>query len=166
MTEIIEPGTLDPNPPRRKLKLKISDIVIFGIMLIVIAVLVVTLISKLSLKHDVANAKVISDKTIADIQRRDGTAARKLGTKEFQKTYSAATLTKQFKTIEVATLKPPVLDRTIAASGKSGRTVYFIYKYSALKVPYYIRTAVNAKSGSWQLTNISGSADESSLITQ
>jgi hypothetical protein len=131
--------------PHRKLKLKVTDIVVLGIMLVVVVVLVGTITSKLSLKHDAAAAQVVADKAIADLQKRDGTAAHKLGTKKFQQTYTADQLTKQFKAIEVATLKSPKLDNTTVADGKSGRTVYFIYKYTALKVPYYIRIAIIEK---------------------
>ncbi len=133
-------------------------------LIIIIVVLAATIISKLALKHEVAAAQVISDKAIADIQKRDGTAAWKLGSKKFQSTFSQSQLTKQFQAIEVATLKPPTLKVKTAFSGPSGKSVFFIYEYDALKVPYYIRTAVSNTSAGWQLTNISGSDAESDLL--
>jgi hypothetical protein len=75
-------------------------------------------------------------------------------------------LTLLFKHEEVATLKNPTLDRTIVYNDKTGRTVFFIYKYTALKVPFYIRTGVTKESGGWKLSSLSGSLDESRLIIQ
>jgi len=164
MAEIVEPGVLQTAKPKRKLRLKITDVIAFAVILAVIAVLVVTLHSKLQLKHDVSGAKVVSDKVIADIYRRDGMAVRSLGSSSFKSNYSAQQLTAQFKAIKVATSQMPKLDRQMVASGNKGRHVYFIYKYSTFKVPYYIRTALAQKNGVWQLITISGSVDESKLI--
>lgn len=152
------------NRRKRKLPFKITDLIIFSIIIAVIVILSLTLVRKLGLKHDTAAARPIADKAIADIQKRDGSAARTLGSPTFQKTYTAAQLTTQFKTIEIATLKSPKLDRTIVFDGNKGRTVFFIYKYTALKVPFYIRIGVGEQAGNWKLTQLSGSADESTLI--
>ncbi len=145
-------------------KLKPIDIVAIVVVTAVVVVLGWTIYSKLKLKHDVAAAQQVSDQTIAALQKRDGTAAYKLGSTNFQKQYSSDSLTKQFRAIEVATTKSPALENTTVYHGKDGETVYFIYKYSALKVPYYVRTAILDKDGKWQLINISGSVDESKLI--
>jgi hypothetical protein len=166
MTEIVEPGVLAQGPKRRKLKLKASDIVIFGIIILAIVGLSMFTVNKLKLKNDVSAAQTVSDKAIDDLQKRDGAAARQLGSKTFQKAYTASQLTKQFKAVEVATLKPPKLDRTTAYDGNKGRTIFFIYKYTALKVPFYVRTAVAKSDGAWHMTQISGSADESTLVVQ
>jgi hypothetical protein len=169
MTEIVEPRTLTPEhePKSRRFKIKISDIIVFAIIIAAIVGLSAFLINRLTLKHDVNSAQVVADKTIDDLQKRDGTAARKLGSPTFQKTYSAAALTKQFQTIEVATLKPPKLERTFTFDSPSkGRTVFFVYKYTALKVPFYIRVGVGKQTGGYMLTQISGSADESKLVIE
>jgi hypothetical protein len=164
MDETTEPRALQAEKPQRKLPVKISDIIIFAVIIAVIAGLVFFITTKLQLKHDVAAARIVSDKVIADIQKRDGAAAYRLGTPTFQSSYTADQLTKQFKAIEIATLKAPSLDRQVVADGSSGRTVFFIYRYSALKVPYFIRTAIQEKPGNkWQLINITGNADESQL---
>lgn len=150
---------------RRKLRLRPLDVIIFAVMLGAIIGLSATLITKISLKHDVSDAQVVSDKAIADLQKRDGQAAYKLGTPTFQKTYTADQLTKQFKAVAVATSKPPTLDRKMVADSKNGtRNIFFIYKYNTFKVPFYIRTGLIQKSGAWQLTAISGDVDESKLI--
>jgi hypothetical protein len=167
MTEVVEPGTITPETepkPRRKLKIKISDVIALVIIVAVIIGLSVFIVNKITLKHDVADARIVADKVIADLQKRDGAAAYKLGNKKFQKSYTADALTKQFKAVEVATLKKPALDRTTVSSDK--HAVVFVYKYTALKVPYYVRVILSDKAGPWQLTNISGNADESQLLVQ
>lgn len=164
MTEIVQPSVLET--PRKRRKVKISDIIIFAVLIAVIVGLAVFLFQKIELKQDANRAQVVSDKVIGDLQKRDGTAARALGSSKFKATYSDAQLTAQFKAVEIATLKAPSLDRTIVYDGNKGRVVYFIYKYSALKVPYYVRTAITKDSGKWELTNISGNADETQLLVQ
>jgi len=157
--ETREPRTLEPTTPaRRKLKLKVSDLVVFGVLILAIVGLSYFIVSKLQLKHDVHSARVISDQVVVDIGKRDGAAARKLGNAKFQSTYSDATLTSQFKAIEVVTSgKPSVAGQTVSR-GKSGKTVLILYKYPAklADTPYYVQVSVTEKSGKWALTNISG----------
>jgi hypothetical protein len=165
MTEIVEPGVLD-HKPRRKLKIKTSDIIIFAVMAVVIGVLAVTLIGKLQLKHDVASAHTVTDKVITDIAKRDGAAARKLGSPKFQSSYSAEQLTTQFKNIEIVTGGKATVDHETLSKGKTGRTVFIIYKYPPhlANQSYFVRVAASPNDkGKWQLTNISGTADEASL---
>jgi len=164
MHETPEPRTVETPPAPRRLKFKISDAIILAVIVAVIVLLSVFLVGKLRLKHDVAQAQTVSDKVIADFQKRDGAAVRKLGSSKFQSTYSADVLTKQFKAVNVATSQTPKLDHTTVSSGSKGRTIFFIYKYSALKVPFYVRTALSEQAGAWRLTNISGNADESQLL--
>ena len=164
MTELQETRVTERPALKNNRKVRKSDIVIFAIIGVVIVALSVFLYNHLVLKRDVSNAQTVSDKVIADLQKRDGGAARALGSPTFQKTYSAPQLTKQFKAIELATLKPPALNRTIVYTGYKGRMVFFIYKYTALKVPFYVRTGITHTGSHWYLTQISGSADESSLI--
>ena len=145
-------------PKRRKLKVKISDLIVFGVLIIAIVVLSYFIITKIQLKSDVNNARAVSDQVITDIAKRDGTAARKLGNPTFQSTYSAAALSAQFKTIEVVTgAKPSVAGQSVS-HGKSGKTVLILYKYPAklANQPYYVQVAVTEQSGKWLLTNISG----------
>jgi hypothetical protein len=164
MAEVTQPGVLAT--PKKRRKVRVTDIIVFGILLIIIVGLLVTIFNKLSLKAAVNGARPVSDKAIAALQARNGSAAWKLGDKSFQAKNSAANLTLLFKHEEVATLKNPTLDRTIVYNDKTGRTVFFIYKYTALKVPFYIRTGVTKESGGWKLSSLSGSLDESRLIIQ
>jgi hypothetical protein len=164
MEEIHEPGVLQT--PKRRRSVKVSDIVIFSVLIIVIVALTVVLLNKLAVKHAVDSARPVSDKAIAAIEARDGAAARKLGDKEFQSKNSAADLTTLFKKEEIATLKKPTLDGTIVYHDDSGRIVFFIYKYTALKVPFYVRTGITENAGQWHLTSLEGSMDESKFIAK
>jgi hypothetical protein len=133
---------------------------------VIVVILVHVLISNLQLKTDVNHAKTVSNMVVADIQDRNGAAVWALGAPSFKRTYSPSSLTNGFRTIKIATLKPPTLDQEFESSGSAGRTVFFIYKYSALKAPYFIRIAVEGQSGkttSWKLTQITGNADETQL---
>jgi len=150
--------------PKRRKFIKPTELVFIICFVVVVGLLMNIFISKWTLRRDAGHARVVSDKVINDIQKRDGGAARALGTPTFQKSSTSAGLTSMFKQLEVATLKPPKLDEQFVIDTDNGRTVYFIYKYTALKVPYYIRTAVMNKSGQWQLTGITGNIDESKLV--
>jgi hypothetical protein len=171
MTEDYESRSESSEPDLRKLPAKSArrklirpgELIIGALFIAVVAVLLITLINKLTLKHDVSNARTVSDKVIADIQKRDGAAIHSLGSPNFQRTYSATSLTQDFKSVEIATLKAPALDHQIAIDTPSGRDVYFIYKYTALKVPFYVRTGIAHRSGHWYLVSIDGNIDESQL---
>jgi hypothetical protein len=148
---------------KRRRLIKPTELVVGAVFIAVCAVLVMTLMNKMTLHRDVTDARAVSDKTITDIQHRDGGAIRSLGSPGFQHRYTAAALTKQFKSVEIATLKTPQLDRQIVVDGSSGRTVYFVYKYTALKVPFYVRTTIQHQSGHWYLTGVNGNIDETVL---
>ncbi|HSX05591.1 MAG TPA: hypothetical protein VLF69_03940 [Candidatus Saccharimonadales bacterium] len=167
MAEVVEPGVLKHNTPKRKLKVRASDLITFGIITVVIVILALTLMSKLQLKHNVTSARAVSDKVIADIAKRDGAAVRALGSAEFQRAYSSNTLTQGFNAIKVVTPGHAVVDRQIVDHGKN-TVVYIVYKYPPhlAKQPYFIRVAVTNLNGKWLLTNVAGSASESSLLVQ
>lgn len=167
--ETHEPRVLtDATPARRRFKLKISDLIIFGVLIVAIIGLSYFIITKLQLKHDVQSARVISDKVVADIAKRDGAAARKLGNAKFQSTYSDATLTSQFKAIELVTRARPSVAGQTVSHGKSGKTVLILYKYPAklANTPYYVQVSVSEQSGKWALTNISGGSTADTSDTQ
>jgi hypothetical protein len=166
MAEIIKPGILD-HKPKRKLNIGVSDIIIFSIMLIIIVALAITLVSKLQLKHDVSNARTISDKVITDIAKRDGSALRRLGDAKFQSMYTADQLTKQLNSIKLVTDGTATVDKQIVSHGKSGKTVFIVYKYppKLAKQPYFISVSVSPdKNDVWHLTHLGGSANESTAI--
>jgi hypothetical protein len=166
MAEVVQPGVLQ-EPAPKKLKVKVTDIITFGIIIVVIVVLAVTLAGKLRLKHDVSSAQTVSDKLITDISKRDGKAALSLGSTKFKQMYTSATLDQQFQAIELVTNKMPAIDRKIRSQSSNGTVVYLIYKYPPHLAgqPYFIRAAITqSKDGTWQLTNIAGSADENNLL--
>lgn len=167
MTEFIEPGVLETPQPRRKLRVRWSDVSIFAGIIVVVALLGALLLNKLTSQHDIASGKVVADQLVGDIAKRDGTAARKLGSSTFQATYTASQLTTQFEAIEPVTSHARTVDRQTLSHGKAGKTVFIIYKYPTKDLAFYIRVSVtqNSKTGQWQLTNITGTANESDLIT-
>jgi hypothetical protein len=142
------------------------------ISLLVVAVLIAAsliTLHKIDVAHqqkEVAGARAVSDKAILAVQARNGAAARKLGTKSFQSTYTDKQLTDQFKAIEVATSAPPKLEIHMVRNSASSDNVYFIYKYDQLKVPYYVRTLVVRQNDTWQLSNITGNIDEGKLFVE
>lgn len=144
--------------------IKPGEVLIITLFAVLVIVLVTTLINKLTSIRDLSNARSVSNQAIADVQARNGQAARSLGSPDFQKSYSAEELTNYFENITEATLKSPKLINTFDESSSSEHVAYFIYEYTALKVPYYIRTETHENSGKWQLISISGNADESQLL--
>lgn len=150
--------------PNSRPHIKPSDVLIILFFLIIVIVLTTVLIDKLIAKRDTANARTVSDAVIADIQDRNGAKVYALGTPTFQRAYTADGLTQEFQHITIATLKPPAIDQQAVVDSSLGRTVFFVYKYTALKVPYYIRTSMLHRDGKWQLTSITGNADESQLL--
>lgn len=167
MNEVLQPGVLET--PKKRMKVRPVDIIFFAVIIVIVVVLAVTLVSKLSLKKTVADARIVTDKAITAVEKTNGTAARDLGSSKFKSSYSADTLTDQFKNIQLVTSSgtPSVDHQTVYNGTKgSGKTVFVIYKFppKLAKQAFYVRMAVNNKDGSWQLVNISGSADESKLI--
>lgn len=146
---------------------KPTELLIIIGFIIVVVLLVVFLIHKLQLKREVASATVVTNQVIDDLAKRDGAAARNLGNAKFKSTYAASTLTQQFKAIELVTSEKPTIDQQAASSGKSGKTVVVVYKYPKKLAgqSFFVGVAVTQMNGShsWQLTNITGSADPSAI---
>jgi len=171
-TEIIEPGVLKTPKPSRKLK--ISDIVIFTVLAVVIILLTVTLVSKLNLKHEVAQAKVVADKVVHDMSKQNTAGIRALGDKKFQADHTAAELSTAltFKTTPPITFSQlygdskPTVDRQIVANNSRGQHVAIVYRYDKLKVPFFVRIDTIKAPGTaqWHLQALSASQDEVSLL--
>ncbi|HSX42544.1 MAG TPA: hypothetical protein VLF59_00475 [Candidatus Saccharimonadales bacterium] len=175
-----EPADVDHEPVERsiqsdtllrallpKVKRHVKDIIFCAVLVIVIIALVSTLMSKLTLKHDAAGARKISDQVIADIAKRDGADVRKLGTQKFQKTYSASALTTQFHSISSVTEGKPSLEgqKIIRAHSGTDTTAFMSYRYPPriANTSYHIAVVLVEKNGHWQVTNLSGAADTSKL---
>lgn len=167
MSDVAEVEPLAPT--KKRPKIKPTDIVVFAVIIVVIVVLSTYIFNQLSLKRNVSNARIVTDKVITAVEKEDGMAARRYGSDKFKSTYSADALTKQFKAIELVTSAgTPTVDHQTFSGGtaKTGKSVFIIYKFppKLAKQPFYIRVSVNDKAGSWQVVNIAGSADESSLL--
>jgi len=175
MTEVQEPRVLET--PKEKRILKISDMIILGILLIVSVVLVVTIVNRLNLKHEVNAAKATTDKVVAALAKQDTKTIRSYGDKSFQAKNTAETLNAHL------TFRPegsdpitfgamygdskPTVSRQIVANTSTGQHVAIIYEYSKLKVPFYVRVDVTKapNSDKWQLQALSASSTETSLET-
>jgi hypothetical protein len=146
-----------------KVRAHLWDIIIGLALVLVIGYLGVTLINKLIDKHDVSQARTVSTAAIVAVHNQDGAAARKLGDKSFQATYSASALTATFKKIAPVASGVPTVDTQTLYKGNP-RVVYTIYAYSSANVTYYLRTAVTHENGRWQLSSLTGNSDESKLL--
>jgi len=164
MSETAEPRTVKGVKKRSWLRAHIWDLLIGIVLVVVILGLADLLVSKLSVKHEVSSARVVSDKVILDMQKQDATDAYKLGGKKFQQSLSAAQLAKQFDTIKsVTSSRPSVDNQTLYKDHVNGDIVFVIYKFPA-QVPFYIRLGIIKESGQWKLTSVKGSVTESELI--
>ena len=153
--------------PARRARVRTSDIVVFGIILAVIALVASMLYDYIGTRRDIASAMPTANQVIADISQRDGNAVRELGSDKFKKTYTAVALKTQFQGIELVTSEKPAVHYTVRSSGKSGKTVIVVYKYpkKLANQPFYLSVEVTRSndSNTWQLARISGSADQSKL---
>jgi len=167
MAETSEPRTTVAPAVRRSRRLKASDIIIFGVILVVIVVLVATIIGRLSLKHEVSAAQAVSDKVISRIAHDDAAGVRALADQKFQHDHSATELAPLLKPIsQIYGQTTPTIDQQIVANTKKAQNVVFVYKYNRLKLPFYVRVTISKPKGNnaWQLVNFGGNADETTLL--
>lgn len=162
MPEVFEPQTFHDKKHRQ---FTVIDGVIFIVVLGVIIVLVVTIMNKLSLKHEVSAAQRVTNHLISDVARQDAADAHKLGDPKFQAAHSTKQLAQIFSSVTDISKNPTTIDRSIVSNTKQAQTVYVIYKYSS-KTPYFIRVTASklSNSSTWQLTGISGNNTEAPLI--
>ena len=149
---------------KRRPFIKPKEFIAIAIFVCIVTLLLNVLISDLTLRHDMSAAKNVSYEVVEAINKRDGTAIWKLGSPVFQRQYSPASLTQGFQSLTIATLKMPTLDTQGYINTPQGRDTDFIYKYTALKVPFYVRIGIEHRSNHWYLTSITGNVDESQLM--
>ena len=152
------------------------DVLIFVIIAGVIVGLTSFIVHRLSLKHEVSDAKVVSDKTLAAMAKQNTAAIHALGDKSFQAHHTASELddaltfktTPPIKFSEMYGKAKPVVDIQSVANNAKGQHVATIYRYDDLKVPFYVRidTIKPPQAKQWYLQALSASADESQLISQ
>jgi len=173
--ETSEPRVLHGGKPqRRKLGIKLTDVVIFGAIIVVIVALSLTIVHKEHLKHEVAQAKTITDKAVSALAKQNTTGIRALGDKKFQADHTAAELNSSltFQADQPITFaqmygdSKPVVDAKIVANNANGQHVAIIYRYDKLKVPFYVRidTIQPPHSQKWYLQALSASPDEAKII--
>lgn len=166
MSDIEEPRVLEEAKTKRKPRLKMSDLLIVGVVALAIMGVVMITLSNLGTKRDVSNAEIVTDKVIAAIAVHDGAGARKLGTAKFQSAYTSAALIQQFGALDLVTVGTPTVYSATRSVGAKGKTVFVIYAYPPhlANQPFYVGiTAVQSGNNPWQLTHISGSADVSKV---
>src|SRR5689334_22199714 len=102
----------NPNEPAITTLSNLTIGVIVAVVILgIVGVASIIILNKSHTATEVRAAKAVSDKAIVALQHRDGSAARKLGTKDFKSGYTVEQLTKQFKAIEVATSEAPSLEQ-------------------------------------------------------
>lgn len=166
--------TLQDKPARKKIKL--FDIVALALVVIVIVVLAMTLIGKLTLKHEVSQAKAVSDKVVLALAKQDTTAIRSLGDASFQKKNSASSLntaltfqpTDSTSAVTFGNLygdSKPTIAHEIVGNNSRGKHVAMIYRYDKFKVPFFVRVNVGTSgNSSWALQGLSASSNEAAMI--
>jgi hypothetical protein len=167
MSDTEEP-TVEQSIQKRRKPVTASEIVlgILGIVFIAaVVVVVIFVMNKISRDHAITSAQPVADTAITAFDKRDGNALYALGSPYFKAHNPAASLTKEAKSVEIATLKTPSIDQKVYVKAHDGNVVYFVYKYSALKVPFYVRVDVQQQNGHWYLTALNGDMDEGTLLT-
>ncbi|HSX30775.1 MAG TPA: hypothetical protein VLE99_02560 [Candidatus Saccharimonadales bacterium] len=166
--------TTADRPASKKLRLKVTDLVVIAGTVLVCAGLVLFMLHRLALKHEVADAKVVANQVVANMAQQNTNAIRKLGDKKFQADHTAAELDSDltFKTsppISFATLygtAKPTIDVQIVANNDRGQHVVIIYRYDTLKAPFFVRidTIKPPHDSQWHLQALSANQDESKLV--
>jgi uncharacterized protein YneF (UPF0154 family) len=150
----------------KKRRLRVLDIAIAVVVVLIVGFLVHTLLTQLSLKHEVSGATAVTDQMITDIQKQNGTNAHTLGDSSFQKQNPASLLTAQFKAVNSHVHGSAVRDHTTVTNDKTGQAVSVIYKY-ADKPTFYIRVIVTKPKGAsaWHVVNLNGNTKETALLS-
>lgn len=150
------------NRARHTLKMGNALVAVVGIILL--ALLASSVMHTISLHRSFASARAVSDQVVTAIGKRDGNAARKLGNTKFQSMYTSKQLHTQFVAIEPVTSFSRSFYQQKLVTDKT-KVALMYYKYPTKDLAYYIRVAVtqNAKTGAWQLTDITGNADLNTL---
>jgi hypothetical protein len=149
----------------KKRRLRSTDGLILVVVVVIIGFLLHTLLSQISLKHEVSGATAVTDRMITDIQKQNGADARNLGDKSFQAKNNAADLSSLFKAVNSHTHGTAIRDHTTVTNDKSGQAVSAIYKY-ADKPAFYVRVIVTKPKGAttWHVVNLNGNTKETPLL--
>lgn len=151
-------------PTLKPRRIRVTDILLVVIFVAICGVLIRTMWSQMSLKHEVTSAQVVSDKVVEDIAKQDASAAHDLGSADFKTHHPASQLTGLFQNAQPYIKGTRSVDKRTISNQSHNQTVYVVYRYGGSK-PYFIRIAVTKPAGepAWQLNGISGNPDESQL---
>jgi hypothetical protein len=178
MTEVTESTQVEAMaPPKRRTKIRPSDIIIFAVIIVVCVYMVVFIMHKVRLQHEVNSAKVISNAAVHDLAAQNVTALRSLGDKQFQAKNTAASLNSHLTATDqngtpitfsqLYGKTTPTLDRQIVTNNSRGQHVVFVYKYSRLKAPLFVRidTYQPTNTSHWYLQALTVGTDETALTS-
>lgn len=178
MAEIDDPEVQPTSRPQRRIKVGVTDIIILTISLVIIISLAIFIVNRLKLKQEVSGAKsAVASKVITALSKQDTKSLRSLGDSSFQAKNSAASLnthltatTPEGNPITFAELygkSTPTLDKQIVANNARGQHVVFVYRYSRLKAPLFVRidTTKPPANSHWYLQALTVGTDEAALTS-
>ncbi len=165
MSEETEHRVIRADKPKKRLLwgLSIFDIIIFAAVAVVAIALLYTLVTKLTLKHDVSGATKVTDMVVADIAKQDSKAALQLGSAALKSKNTPAQMANSFAQIKPFTRgTPKIYSRTYDKNTKGGKSVFVIYVYPS-NPAFFLRVVVQNLDGKWELVNIAGNSDPQQL---
>ena len=156
---------MESEPVRNRRRIKLTDILFILGFVAVIAVLSLMLVRQLSLKHEVADAKVVANRVITDVQKQRASDALDLGDKTFQENHSPQELQSLFKAAQLYVSGSATVSKQVVTNSKKNDVVSIIYKFHTKK-PYYLRVTVGKINGTdkWYLIGLGGNASEATLL--
>jgi len=131
-----------------------------------------------ALNHELASAQEVTDQVIAAMAKQDTAAVVKLGTKQFQQQNTAKSLSDHLTATDTDGTKitfaqlygdvKPHIDQRIVKNSAAGQYVAVEYKYTKLKVAFYVRVDVLKTPGAkaWHLTALNTTQDETTDSAQ
>lgn len=178
MSEISEHDAPRVLEPKRRAGIKTSDVVILGVIFVIVLSVAVWGIHKYTNRHEINQAKeAVATKAVKALAKQDTKTLFSLGDKKFQATTSPEALDAHLQTtgsdgkpITFADLygkSLPSLDGELIVNNTRGKHVVFVYKYTALKVPEFVRIDTIQPPGNshWYLQALTPGTDEAALFT-
>lgn len=131
-----------------------------------------------NLVHELADAQAVTDKVIAALSTQDTATIVKLGTPQFQQQNTAKSLSSHLTATDANGTKitfaqlygdtKPSVNERIVKNSSAGQYVAVEYKYTKLKVAFYVRVDVIKTPGAkiWRVTALNTTQDEVPDSTQ
>ena len=125
-----------------------------------------------ALNHELADAQAVTDQVVTALSKQDTATIVKLGTKQFRQQNTAKSLSDHLTATDTSGTKitfaqlygdtKPTVNERIVKNSSAGQYVAIEYKYTKLKVAFYVRIdVIKAPSAkTWQLTALNTTQDE------